>query len=156
MIESLAQYLLLIGIAVVVVVFLLSLPLAIRGSRPRYVSPVFQIIVALLPFGMAVLVMQFVGFGVAPLWAAIALVAGAAGGWFVGKSDRMNSYEGKAVVQPAGWVAWLVALSWVLAAACIVLLGANAASVAVLLVLAFAAVALLEVVMHAVRARSLA
>lgn len=138
-----------IGLAVLIVV--LALLGAVRASRPRYLRAAA---VAAPALSAAVIVVASVigGFGLAPVAAGVAVLAGAAVGFLAGRSARFGEHQGKRVVKPSPAVAWVNALAVALLALGIALVGPNTASLMAAVALGTAAMALVESAVHLSRA----
>lgn len=144
---SVAQYVTFAAYGVTAVVAVLLVLWGVRAGKPRFVRPA-QIVVALLPFGVAWLVMATAGFGVAPMYAGGAAAVGLVAGLLAGRSAKVVSAEGRVVVRPSKAIAWIAVLEWLALAVALALVGPNLASAVMLVVLAVSAASLAEAVMH--------
>lgn len=139
------------GLAVLVVLF--ALLAAVRAARPHYVRG-SALIAPALTVAAIIAASTLGGFGLSLTATGIAVVAGAAAGFFAGRSAKYGEYQGKQVVKPMPLIAWVNALSIALLALGVALVGPNTASLLAAVAMGAAAMAMTESAAHLAGSRT--
>ncbi|MDZ4169666.1 MAG: hypothetical protein U1E26_08425 [Coriobacteriia bacterium] len=149
---EISRYVMWVQVGLAALASLLLVFYGLRAARPRYVRGAV-IVAPILSVVFATVVSRVAGFGISVLAASFVIVAGAVIGVFVGRSAKMGVREDKPIVRPSAAAVWVTVVAWSLAAFAMALIGPNAASTMMAVVLGTAAMGFAESVMHLSRAR---
>lgn len=151
--SDIAQYVAWVQIGLAVLVVLFALLAAVRAARPHYVrgsaliAPALTVVAVIAASALG-------GFGLSLTATGIAVIAGAAVGFFAGRGAKYGEYQGKRAVKPMPLIAWVNALSIALLALGVALIGPNTASLLAAVAMGAAAMAMAESVAHLAGSRA--